>query len=79
MSETQRIKIKRELLLLLDFHQLLLLLILPKPLRLTYLSSFFMIICPLIKSFPSKMTHLVVDFFLEYSSFCLVLLLDIVL
>ena len=79
MSETQRIKIKRELLLLLDFHQLLLLLILSKPLRLIHLSSFFMIIYSLIKSFPSKITHLAVDFFLECSSFCLVLPLDIVL
>ena len=43
MAETQRIKIKRELLLLLDFYQLLLLLIPPKLLRLTHLFPFFMI------------------------------------
>ena len=69
MAETQRIKIKRELLLLLDFHQLFFLLIPPKLLRLTYLSPFFMMMYPLTKSFPLKMTCLHHHFFLEYSFF----------
>ena len=72
MSETQRIKIKRELLLLL-------LLISPKLLRLTCLSPFFMMTYPLTKSFQSKIMRLVIDFFLECSSFLLMLSLDIVL
>ena len=42
MAETQRIKIKRELLLLLNFHQLLLLLISPKLLRLMCSFPFLM-------------------------------------
>jgi len=47
MSETQRIKIKRKLLLLLDFHRLLLSLIPSKLLRLTCPFPFFMIMHPL--------------------------------
>ena len=79
MSETQRIKIKRKLLLLLDFYWLFLLLIPPKLLRLIHSSSFFIMMHPLTKSFLSKITCLVVDFFLKCFSFFLILSLDIIL
>ena len=79
MFETQRIKIKRELLLLLGFPLTSYLTNSPQtPKAYTFL-FFFMITCPLTKSFLSKMTYLVIDFFLEYSSFLLMLPLDVVL
>ena len=79
MSKTQRIKIKRELLLLLEFLSTSYLTNSPKPLRFMHLSPFFMITYPLTKFFLSKMMRLVIDFFLECFSFLLILSLDIIL
>ena len=59
---------KRELLLLLDFLQLLSVLSPPKILLMTWLSPFFVMMHSLTKSFPSKMMHLHCHFLLEYSS-----------